>query len=126
MQDGAQNVEPFQFCLAFVFCRKMLHVTTPVVAWKYGELLLVHRMFIVTTILSHDLFNTNVHVYSHLATQMFKNSVVQSDDYDPKFPLICWTFSRTFFSYRKPCEEKVAGFKNQYYEVPKCVHPRGM
>jgi hypothetical protein len=31
MQDGAQNVETFQFCLASVFCRKMLHVITPVV-----------------------------------------------------------------------------------------------
>lgn len=64
LQDGAQNVEPFQFCLVFVFCRKMLHVTTPVVAQKYGELFLVHRLFSVTTILSQDLFNTNVRVYS--------------------------------------------------------------
>jgi len=80
LQDGAQNVEPFQFCLAFVLCRKILHFTTPVVAQKYGELFLVHRLFSVNTILSHDLFNTNICVYSQLATQMFKNSAVHLDD----------------------------------------------
>jgi hypothetical protein len=79
LQDGAQNVEPFRFCLAIVFYRKMLHVTTPIVAQKYGELFLVHRLFSVTTIPSQDLFNTNICVYSQLVTQMFKNSVVHLD-----------------------------------------------
>jgi len=50
----------------------MLHVTTPVVAQKYGELFLVHRLFSVTTILSQDLFNTNICVCSQLVTQVFK------------------------------------------------------
>lgn len=80
LQDGAQNVEPFQFCVAFVFCRKMFHVTIPFVAQMYGELVLVHRLFSVTTNLSQDLLNTNMHFYRQLATQMLKISVVFLDD----------------------------------------------
>jgi len=80
LQDGAQNVEPFQFCVAFVFCRKKFHVTTPFVAQMYGELVLVHRLFSVTTNLSQGLLNTNMHFYRQLATQMLKISVVFLDD----------------------------------------------
>jgi len=80
LQNGAQNVEPFQFCLALVFCRKMFHVTTPLVAQKYGEFFLVYRLFSVTTNLSQDLLNTNMHFYRQLATQMLKNSALHLDD----------------------------------------------
>ena len=65
--------------LCFVDKCYKLHIHSTLVG-KYGELHLVISMFNVTTILSQDIFKSNVQVCNLLVTQIFRNCVTQLDD----------------------------------------------
>lgn len=59
IEVGAQNVKPFKFCLASIFCRKISHITHPV-STKVSRTVSSSRTFSVSTILPEYPFKTNV------------------------------------------------------------------